>query len=445
MNDLSFALQQYEKTAIYNKNEFPYEIYRQGHTENPAISVIIPIYNTAEYLAACLDSVLQQSFLQIEVICVDDGSTDASLAVAEHLGGKDSRITILTQKHFGVSVARNNGLSIARGKYVYFIDSDDILLTNALETLFAKAEAEALDILYFNTECFTEDMNDEKMMREKTAYYKRKHAYPDIYRGEDMLYLFLSRREFLASVCLQLLRRDFLQRKRIAFYPGIIHQDELFSFTVILQAKRTGYVDARFYRRRLRKGSIMTSGLSFASAYGCFICFLEMEKLLSSLVLSEQNEQAAWENAVRLLKISADRYDALRPEEKCAVEGLSVREQALFKFYIVDHVLQLRRLEATVREKNRIITGYDARLQEGKNVSAKLLKQWQEEKNTSAKLSQQLQEAKKELYDIKHGYSFRMGRFLTFIPRKVRGGIRCYKEHGFIYTVKRTLWHLGFK
>lgn len=91
------------------------------------ISVIIPVYNVEKYLSACLDSIISQEFQDIEIICINDGSTDGSPAILEQYVLKDERITVYTQKNAGLSAARNAGLEKAAGEYIYFFDSDDVL------------------------------------------------------------------------------------------------------------------------------------------------------------------------------------------------------------------------------------------------------------------------------------------------------------------------------
>ncbi|MDR2067263.1 MAG: glycosyltransferase family 2 protein [Endomicrobium sp.] len=102
----------------------------------PLISVIIPVYNTESYLRECLDSVVNQTFKGIEIICVNDGSPDNSKSILEEYAKKDNRIHLIDQKNQGVVTARNNGIEVAKGKYIYCLDSDDKIAINALEILY---------------------------------------------------------------------------------------------------------------------------------------------------------------------------------------------------------------------------------------------------------------------------------------------------------------------
>ena len=104
------------------------------------VSVVIPVYNTYKYLPECLESVINQTLADIEIICINDGSTDFSSKILEEYASKDKRIKIISQNNQGVSCARNRGLEIARGEYIYFLDSDDKITLTALEELYDIAE-----------------------------------------------------------------------------------------------------------------------------------------------------------------------------------------------------------------------------------------------------------------------------------------------------------------
>ncbi len=116
----------------------------------PEISVIIPIYNTAKYLAECLDSVLAQTFSDFEIICINDGSTDDSPKILARYHQQDSRIIIIDQQNAGVSAARNAGLQKAVGKYIAFVDSDDTVAPDFISTLYKVAEKHNADVVYSN-------------------------------------------------------------------------------------------------------------------------------------------------------------------------------------------------------------------------------------------------------------------------------------------------------
>ena len=120
----------------------------------PKISVIIPVYNTEKYLHQCLDSVVNQTLKELEIICVDDGSTDSSLEILKEYAQKDNRFTILTQKNLHAGVARNAGLTVAKGEYVHFLDSDDYLYSNVYKKLYNCLVDNNLDLIKFKAKIF---------------------------------------------------------------------------------------------------------------------------------------------------------------------------------------------------------------------------------------------------------------------------------------------------
>ena len=114
---------------------------------NPVkVSVVVPVYNTAPYLEQCLDSIVGQSLADIEIICVDDGSTDESPAILESYAAKDLRLKVIHQQNQFAGTARNNGMAAARGEYIMFCDSDDFMAENALELMYEKSKKDEADI-----------------------------------------------------------------------------------------------------------------------------------------------------------------------------------------------------------------------------------------------------------------------------------------------------------
>lgn len=126
------------------------------------ISIIIPVYNVEKYLRECLDSILNQTFQDIEIICVDDGSTDKSLEILQEYKRKDDRFVILQQRHAGAGVARNHGIKLAEGKYIQFLDSDDYFDPTLLEEMYTRAEKFGAEI----TVCSSRKVDDNKNVTE---------------------------------------------------------------------------------------------------------------------------------------------------------------------------------------------------------------------------------------------------------------------------------------
>ena len=193
----------------------------------PKISVIIPVYNAQDYLMECIESVLKQSYQDFEVICIDDGSSDRSGEILKKFAEKDKRVIIITQNNKGVSIARNKGIQQAKGKYIYFLDSDDYIEEDALEICSQALEKKALDAVYFDTIAFGEEDFSIEFIEEKNRYYARNHDYPAIYTGEELLCKLIENHEYTCNVGKQIIRRELLTDNNIIFYDGITHEDEL--------------------------------------------------------------------------------------------------------------------------------------------------------------------------------------------------------------------------
>ena len=126
--------------------------------KQPKVSVIIPVYNVEQYLSRCLDSVISQNFNDMEIICINDGSKDASLRILEEYAGKDSRIVIIDKKNAGVSAARNDGIAAAKGEYLAFLDGDDFWEADCLAKIYQEAEHNHSDIVIFAHNLWENDL-----------------------------------------------------------------------------------------------------------------------------------------------------------------------------------------------------------------------------------------------------------------------------------------------
>ena len=130
----------------------------------PLVTVIVPVYNVEKYLAECLDSICAQTLKNIEIICMNDGSTDLSGDILAQYAARDSRIFVLNQENQGQSAARNNALDLARGKYISFVDSDDVIAPEMLEELYNRAEMLNTDIAFCNRVIYYQDENKKDII-----------------------------------------------------------------------------------------------------------------------------------------------------------------------------------------------------------------------------------------------------------------------------------------
>ena len=219
------------------------------------VSVIIPVYNVEEYIEQSVLSVLNQTLSDIEIILINDGSTDGSFNIIKKLSDQDNRIKIISTRNNGVSIARNIGISYAVGEYIYILDSDDILEYNALELCYNKCIINDLDFIFFDAIAFSEDNNSIKEYN-----FKRTNKYTDIvYRGVDLLELQLNTYGYSSPVWLNMIKRKYIDDNGLFFYPKIIHEDILYTFLLYLKAKRIGLFNSSFLNYRIRNNSIKTT------------------------------------------------------------------------------------------------------------------------------------------------------------------------------------------
>ena len=226
-------------------------------TSNVKVSVIVPVYNVEKYLKDCLNSVTNQTLEDIEIICVNDGSTDNSLAILEDYAKKDSRIKIINQKNKGLSGARNTGMKHVQGEYILFLDSDDWLKEDALSELYWSHLDDNLDMLFFQTVDYYEEDG-----RYELNQFGGMTAIDDSFEGKIFNYKDVASIIFKIphSAFNKLYSTSFLQRINASFPEGINYEDLAFFYDVFLKAERVSILKKELLFYRIRENSISTSG-----------------------------------------------------------------------------------------------------------------------------------------------------------------------------------------
>lgn len=321
---------------------------------NPKVSVIIPIYNTQPWLKECLDSVLRQTLVDFEVICVDDGSTDSSGDVLREYATKDARFVVISQTNQGQSVARNAGLKVARGKYIYFLDSDDFIEPDLLETACGELENKNLDIVFFDTIVFGEKGISQETVDKKNKYYVMRSDYSEVSKGEDLLYDFLKNDDFCSSVCKQIVRRAFLEEHQLHFYEGIINEDDLYTFKVTALARRAAYIHRVFFHRRLRMNSTVTKPLDFQSPYGYFVCVKESYRFLLQQTYDAEKKHRFLMRLKRWAEIAQKEYLQLERTEREKIKNLPEVDKFLFELCIADYANKEERFKRILAIEQKV-------------------------------------------------------------------------------------------
>lgn len=223
----------------------------------PAVSVIIPVYNAESFLPACLDSVLAQSLRAIEVICVDDGSTDRSLAILQEYARKDARLRVLTQANARQGAARNRALEHANGEYIAFLDSDDAFAPDALKKLYDTARADRLEMLMLS--CVRVAPNGREY---RWSYHDFSKFLPLGFPHRCFSWRDCSPELFWRLPCScwgTIYARRFLEENQLRFPEKIFFEDRPFFFFALCQAQRVGILDEALYRYSDNPGSTISS------------------------------------------------------------------------------------------------------------------------------------------------------------------------------------------
>lgn len=228
--------------------------------EAPLVSVLIPVFNTEPYLHECLDSVLGQTLSEIEVVCVDDGSMDGSLAILRAYEKRDPRVRVIAfGENRGLGPARNAGLDAARGRFVCFVDSDDRLRRDVLEKLCGEAEASGSDVVLCWGGAFPAVKDDPGCCR-RAADMTRWLCSMGPVRGKRLDLAEIGRGEMPCSACAKLYLRDFLERNALRFIDRkAAHEDEGFRVKLIACRPIVSCIPEAGYQYRIRNDSIMGS------------------------------------------------------------------------------------------------------------------------------------------------------------------------------------------
>ena len=219
------------------------------------ISIIVPIYNTQKYLAQCIDSILYQTYEKIEILCINDGSTDDSISILLDYAARDGRIKLISHENVGASRARNEMMGIASGEYIMFLDSDDYLEPNAVERALKCIESSGADIAVFDAQDF-DDLTGNKIDHSYLRF-KPTEKCREICAVTHPEAIF----SFTSTVCWnKIYRRSFLMENELIFLDFSNHEDVYFSLVALLKASSVALLDEKlvFYRRN-RKDSLMQS------------------------------------------------------------------------------------------------------------------------------------------------------------------------------------------
>lgn len=299
--------------------------------EKELLSVIVPVYNTEKYVGKCIESVLGQTYRNIELLLIDDGSTDKSGEICDKYAALDSRARVFHKKHMGVSAARNFGLEIAEGEYVGFVDSDDHILPQMYEILIGSLNENNADIsVCARTECEEGASVNSEPGENSVLVLNPREAIRD---------LFVSNRYIYHSMWDKLCRRSLLDG--LEFPEARLYEDGAVTLRLIERSSKIAVTTARLYCYVKRQGSLTVGGFDRDRAYAW------MERRIDAINYFEKKEDeegrlyaTAWLMRI-VYPVWCELYENDRPSADYAVK--------MFKKYFSRKALKLLPLKQRIK------------------------------------------------------------------------------------------------
>lgn len=221
----------------------------------PKVSVIVPVYNVEQYLAECLDSIISQTLQDIEIICIDDGSTDNSGKILDDYAVRDGRIRVIHQENCGQGIARNRGIKIASGDYIAFVDPDDWVAPEMFDEMYIAALKNNADIVQCDYAEVYQNGHYKNILLKSKQYDKFKISPNSCFTYRDILPTILTDIVYMAWS--RIYKREMVNKNNILFSEYKRYEDHCWSLEAILCANKIFYIDKVFYKYRIRPSSIV--------------------------------------------------------------------------------------------------------------------------------------------------------------------------------------------
>lgn len=411
----------------------------------PLVSIVIPCYNAERDLAQCLESLLGQTYRNLEVICVDDGSTDGTVALAERYAAEDERLRVLHQENAGPGVARNRGIDEARGTYLYCFDADDWCDPTLIEKAIALLERTQADFALLPHQEYDERVGAP--LRVTWCALRDKFPNEVICWQDDPAWILESCQNFPWN---KVLRMDFVRQHRLRYQDLYLTEDLMFAGPAVLLAQRIAQLDeALVYHRKGTGRNTMAAKdnhpFDFLAAFLAFKAFLEENRLYEPL----QSTYASWAAGGCLYNLNTlNTYEAFRQVYDRLAQG-GAEELGLFDCprdaYLTERygsfVDDLRRLTAdeylfklygdTEDIRQRAVYRAAVRLDELRALGAQLAEEQTRHREAEKALKQRLKKkdaalkkAKQRAEAAERTPEYRLGCLVRRIPRKMRALVR---------------------
>ncbi|GKU77024.1 glycosyltransferase [Paenibacillus sp. L3-i20] len=242
-------------------------------------SIVIPVYNVENYIQECLESVLKQTYEKLEIILVNDGSTDKSPIICDEYSKIDSRVKVIHKENGGLSSARNSGFNETSGEYIVFVDSDDWLHIDFIKHINDTINDAEVDVIVNNVVSYDEGNDVSKEQNYNLPIGK-------VYSGVEAFKHLYSQNEFWGAAWQFVVRREYLIKNNIVFTNGIYHEDERYSPELLLLTTKVGFCSQALYMYRLgRQGSIINN-FNIKKEFDKIFIISDLMKLSNSTELS---------------------------------------------------------------------------------------------------------------------------------------------------------------
>lgn len=258
--------------------------------KQPLVSVVIPVYNVEQYLEECFSSVVKQSYENIEIILVDDGSTDASGELADTLAAKDSRAFVIHKKNGGLSDARNTGISIAKGEYITFVDSDDWIDVEFIDKLAQLVISQGADV----AQC--DNTRDEGALQ-------RGSGDTFVLNGKDAFKELIKFKTVSPTAWGKLYKTALFKNNNLKFPTGRLHEDTAILYKLVYLAKKVAFINEALYYYRLNANSIMTASYTELHYSSVTLYHEELDEFILEHQILLQDNLLNRHKAMRILSV----------------------------------------------------------------------------------------------------------------------------------------------
>lgn len=363
------------------------------------VSVIIPVYNSEKYLRECLDSVINQTLKEIEIICVDDGSTDGSLEILREYEQKDSRIKALTQPNINAGTARNHGMRYAKGKYLMFLDSDDYFEPDMVMDCYKALETEHADVVCFSAKKV--DMRDGSIIDMPWSLAKKNLPPKKSFAPDEMATTLLN--SFQNWPWNKAFRKELIEKWQIRFQEIARTNDMLFTCAALALAEKITVIDHAYAFYRVGTGTSLQQ-TNYKNPLAFWDAYIETRRFFIDHGIYDQYEQSLLNHIINGMIYN---YHSVKDVTASAAIFCIIKYQGESIFHFLEHDQSFYYNQNMLKEYRKIIDG---------DI-------W----------------TCKAIVDAKTGIEktssiYKIGYVVTWLPRKFIGGIRCYKENGFKYT-----------